>query len=216
MLDALEAISEPDPRPTDALRDELQALSRRVAFAPGTWSAQDRLRVQAIFDERAPNWFKMASPAYLSVLGDALARGGVARGGRCLEIGSGTGLQTPALARHFDHVVSIDISPEMSARTGRSLSLPVLCDAAELSFAKASFDALVLVNMFVFPAEYLRVLRDQGAVVLASSLRGQTPIYLAPADLLASLEARSAAEFIGRHAQIGSGEWTVLARAPRP
>lgn len=44
------------------------------------------------------------------------------RGGVCVEVGCGHGRMTPLLARRFDRVIALDVSPAMLARTQQSLA----------------------------------------------------------------------------------------------
>jgi SAM-dependent methyltransferase len=212
VLEPFEAADAPPSPEQDELRIELQQLSRRVALAPESWTPKDAARMIELFDERAPRWVERLSDPYLLPLKDALARGGIDKGGICLEIGTGTGLQTATLASRFDQIVALDISFEMLSRASREGRSLAQMDAALLGIATASVDAIVLVNVPVFITEYLRVLRDDGAIVLASTRGPLTPIYLAPEDLLASAKRHGNGVFCATYARAGEGEWTVLRR----
>src|SRR6187551_2294381 len=43
------------------------------------------------------------------------------RGGTCVEVGCGPGRMTAGLARRFDRVVAVDVSPEMLAQARRNV-----------------------------------------------------------------------------------------------
>lgn len=102
--------------------------------------------------------------------------------GRVLEVGVGTGIALPHYRR--DHrIVGIDLSPDMLRRADRRVARLGLAnveelhemDAAELSFADASFDvAVAMFVMTVVPdhqrvlAEIVRVVRPGGHVVLVN------------------------------------------------
>jgi SAM-dependent methyltransferase len=47
--------------------------------------------------------------------------GGDPRSGTCVEVGCGPGRMTGALARRFDRVIAVDVSPEMLARARRNV-----------------------------------------------------------------------------------------------
>jgi len=102
--------------------------------------------------------------------------------GRLLEVGVGTGISLPLYNRHH-RIVGIDLSPHMLERAEKRVARLGLThvealhemDAAELSFADASFDiAVAMFVMTVVPdpqrvlAETVRVVRPGGHVVLVN------------------------------------------------
>ena len=187
----------------------MQQLTRALAYDPSSWTDEARRFIVELFDERAPTWHARGSEENRAPLADALARGQVAPGGACVEIGSGTGLHTPALEAHFDEVVSVEISPEMLAMTPPGTAHLLLADAARLPLAAGSVTAVVCVNAFLFAAEYARVLRPDGALVFVSTSGEDTPIYLPPDDVVAAFRRVSA----GREATTSRavrGTWTVV------
>ena len=72
----------------------------------------------------------------------------------------------------------MDISSEMIRLVPDGPALPVQGDGSRLPFADGSIDALILVNMFLFPAEVDRVLAATGVVVWVNSRGPETPIHL--------------------------------------
>ncbi|MGH9303430.1 MAG: class I SAM-dependent methyltransferase [Acidimicrobiales bacterium] len=191
----------------------MQSLTRELAFDPAAWTAARQEKVHALFEGLAGEWHTRDSKERRRPLLDALERGGVARGGRCVEIGSGTGIHTAFLVGHFSHVTSVDISSEMlrlAPRRGQ-VSL-VRADATRLPVATGSLDAVACVNAFLFPFEYARVLRSDGCVIFVSVNGDRTPIYLSPGDVLAALET-----FLGSCKAVtskeGWGTWTVVRKA---
>lgn len=192
--------------------EAMQALTRELAFDPASWTPERVARITEVFDALAPEWHTRAGEERLGPLRDAIARGGVPAGGICAEVGSGTGLQTPVLTEHFGSVVSTDLSREMLARSPRSPSVGLVhCDGSRLPLAAASVDAVVAVNMFLFPREYARVLRTGGQLILVSIYGPRTPIYLPPADVVGALEAE-----VDLSEAITSGDgvatWTVMTK----
>jgi len=102
--------------------------------------------------------------------------------GRLLEVGVGTGISLPLYKRHH-RIVGIDLSPHMLERAEKRVARLGLTnvealhemDAADLSFADASFDtAVAMFVMTVVPdpqqvlAEIVRVVRPGGHVVLVN------------------------------------------------
>jgi ubiquinone/menaquinone biosynthesis C-methylase UbiE len=144
-----------------------------------------------------------------------LARSSLPKGGACIEVGSGTGLQTAPLLEHFDHVFSVDLAPAMLEHTQDNGSLGRLSlgrvDASSLPIRDASVAAVAAVNMFLFPGEYLRVLRPGGRLIFVSTGGDTTPIYLSPGDVIAALrpwlnDPPAIASRVGR------STWTVVTK----
>lgn len=200
------------PRPPHSLPEfsELQELTLDLAFDPNGWTPERLARIGELFDRMAPEWHTRGGPERLRPLRDALGRGGILAGGLCLEIGSGVGLQTPSLLEHFDSVVSMDLSAGMLRLAPQSAAVPLLrADASCLPIARASVGAVAVVNMFLFPAEYARVLRPGGCLVFVSTSGDETPIYLPPADVVRALgPSFGSAQAIT--AMAGWGCWTVV------
>ena len=194
------------------VRDPLQELTAAVARDPRSWDDAAERDVRRRFDARARDWSTRDSPEYRFPLTDALERGGVPRGGLCLEIGSGTGIQTPTLLAHFDSVLALDLSLEMLTRAPRGRAIPFQADASCLPLKDHCASSVVCVNAFLFPAQYARALRPGGAVVFVSTRGEHTPIYLAPDAVLESLR-RTEGSFTALTAHAGQGSWTVARRS---
>lgn len=182
----------------------MRQMTREIAFEGG-WSAGRAARVAELFDGLAPDWHTRNTPDRLNSLRDALDRGQVV-GPRALELGSGTGFATPLLAEHFPLLVAMDLSREMLRHAPATAAPRVQADAVHLPLADASLDALIAVNMFVFPAEFNRVLRPGGALVWVSSLGDRTPIYLSADDVAAAMGPG----WRGVASSCGQGTWCVL------
>ena len=85
----------------------------------------------------------------------------------------------------------------------------VRADCCELPVPDASVDAVVLVNMLLFPAEVDRVLAPGGCLVWVNSSGEATPIHLLPEEVAAALPGT----WTGVSARAGAGLWAVLRRA---
>jgi SAM-dependent methyltransferase len=196
--------------------EAMQALTRELAFDTTSWTPERVARMIEVFDGLAPEWHTRAGEERLRPLRDALARGGVPPAGVCAEVGSGTGLQTPVMTEHFGSVISTDLSSQMLARSPRRPCVSLVhCDASRLPLAGGSVDAVVVVNMFLFPREYTRVLRAGGRLVFVSIYGTGTPIYLPPADVVAAVEAEAdVAEAIT--SGDGVATWTVVTKRGFP
>lgn len=188
----------------------MRVMTRRAAGLEGPpWDAAARAEVAALFDELAPQWHTRNSPERARVVLDALERGEVGPGGTALELGSGTGTYTAMLAERFSTVVTAELSLEMLRLARGEPGQRVLADAHDVPVAGASADAVVLVNMMLFPAEVERVLAPGGCVVWVSSSGEATPIHLLPDEVARALPG----SWTGTWARTGSGIWTVLRRA---
>jgi hypothetical protein len=84
----------------------------------------------------------------------------------------------------------------------------VQADAAHLPLPSGVCDALVLVNMLLFPAEVDRVVAADGVVVWVNSLAERTPIHL-PAEEVAAILPGG---WTGVGSRAGGGSWCVLRR----
>lgn len=181
------AVPDPDaPTDQDGSLSPIRAVTRQIAFDPGGWTPQRAAKIAELFDGLAPQWGERSGPQRRAALTDALERGEV-HASVCVEVGSGTGTFTEVLARRFETVLAVDLSPEMLRRAPATVGTRLWADAARLPLGDGSVDAVVLVNMFLFADELARVLRPGGAVVWVSSLGPRTPIYLAPVEVLEAL-----------------------------
>jgi SAM-dependent methyltransferase len=186
----------------------IRVVTREVAFG-GAWTAESRERVAGIFDSMADEWTAShESEERYASLDDALVRGSVTSG-RCLELGSGTGLGTARLVDHFVSVVALDLSEGMLRNAPSEYGHRIRGDSSELPIRTGSVDALVLVNMFLFPAEVDRVLGDDGQLVWVNTYAEETPIHLPAADVVAALPG----SWTGVASRAGTGSWCVLRRA---
>jgi Methyltransferase domain len=189
----------------------MRIMTRRAAGLVGDpWDDQARAEVAAYFDGLAPEWHTRTGPARDAVVGDALDRGvGEQEGDVCVELGSGIGAYTPALAKRWRRVLATEVSLEMLRLDPGDVGHRVLADGAHLPLVDGSADAVVLVNCFLFPAEVDRVLARHGVVVWVNSSGGETPIHLPPEDVIEALPGR----WEGVQATAGVGVWCTLHRA---
>ncbi len=189
----------------------MRIMTRRAAgLHPGPWDDHARDEVAAFFDTLAPEWHTRTSPERDAVVADALERGVGGHGGDlCVELGSGIGAYTPALADRWRRVLATEVSLEMLRLAPGEVGHRILADGARLPLADGSTDAVVLVNCFLFPAEVDRVLGPAGRVVWVNSSGADTPIHLPPEDVVAALPG----QWTGVQSRAGVGLWCVLERA---
>jgi hypothetical protein len=188
----------------------MRIMTRRAAgLHPGGWDDEARAQVASYFDGLAPEWHTRTGPARDAVVADALERGvGTLTGDVCVELGSGIGAYTPALALRWARVLPTEVSLEMLLRSPRDVGHRLLADGADLPLQGGAADAVVLVNCFLFPHEVARVLAPAGVVVWVNSSGGETPIHLPPEDVAEALPGR----WSGVTARAGVGIWCVLRR----
>lgn len=204
-LDPHPAATHPEPfaRPDHPMR----LLTRAKAFGE-PFTAEDSARVQQIFDSMAADWSeKHVDPTKAAPVEDALERGDVPLDGDWLELGSGTGAGARVLADRVGSLVCTDLSIEM-LRHAPEIAPRVRADASQLPFGDDRFDAVLLINMLLFPAEIDRVLRPEGVLLWVNTLGDQTPIHLPAADVVRALPG----DWAGTTAAAGTGFWVTARR----
>lgn len=190
----------------------MRAVTRAVAFDPDGWTPERQAEVVALFDSLAPEWNDRDVPDRRLPILDALDRGlAAAPTGRravALELGGGTGLNLTTIGDRFDTIATLDISAEM-LRLAPPEVARVQGDGAQLPLPPGSVDALILINMFLFPAEADRVVAPDGVVVWVNSRGAETPIHLTADEVDRALPGT----WDGVASQAGHGTWSVHWRA---
>jgi SAM-dependent methyltransferase len=184
-------------------------LSTLVARAPWLWPLLRR-PTQRFWNKAAAGWSDRAAPDRAA----ALEAGARALPGpppqRILEVGSGTGDGSAALARAFPdaQITGVDLSPEMvrASSAAQPSARFVQGDASSLPFDDASFDLVAQNNVPFYPRELKRVLAPGGHILIASTLGKSTPYYTPHSFLRRKLEEVQSGQaargdwFIGRPA----------------
>ncbi len=183
----------------------MRKITRQVAFEGG-WDTDRAEKMSDLFNSLAPEWAERSNEAREAPIADGLARGELPLDGRWLELGSGTGSGTRVLRERVDSVVACDLAAEMLANAPADLAPRVQCDASTLPFSTNRFDAVLMVNMLLFPSEVDRVIAPGGSLLWVNSLGSQTPIHLPPADVVAALPG----QWMGLTGKAGSGFWLAL------
>jgi len=187
----------------------MRTLTRAVALGE-PWTQDDADRVAAVFDGLAEEWSaRHVDDTKAAPVRDALERGDVPIDGAWLELGSGTGAGARILSGIVRSLVATDLSIEMLQHAPAELAPRVRADASKLPYRNQSFDAVLLINMLLFPHEVDRVLRRGGTVLWVNTLGDQTPIHLPPDDVLTALPGN----WTGRTASAGTGFWLTATRA---
>lgn len=197
-----------DPEPFAGPDNPIRKRTRAVALGE-PWTADNARRMAELFDSMAADWAtRHVDDNKSAPILDALDRGEVLVDGDWLELGSGTGAGTRLLSGVVGSFVATDLSVEMLRHAPGELAPRVHADASMLPFPADSFDAVLMINMLLFPHEVDRVLRPGGAIVWVNSLGDQTPIHLPPDDVLAVLPG----DWTGRTARADTGFWLTARR----
>ena len=199
------AAAEPFAGPDHPIR----IITREIALE-GRWDAAIRQRISDTFDRLAPDWSEdHVNPTKAAPVRDAVDRGGLQlRDARWLELGSGTGAGGKVLAEQVREYVAFDLSSEMIRNDQAAHTLQVRGDASVLPFVDDSFDAVMCINMFLFPAQVDRVLRPGGSLLWVNTMGDQTPIHLPVEDVVSALPG----EWSAVTANAGTGFWAVVRR----
>ncbi len=188
--------------------DHPMRLVTREAAEHNDWNPEKASKVSAVFDDLAPDWHNNHNdPERTASLVDALERGGVC-GGRLVELGCGTGVGTALLAARRDVSAAVDLSAGMLAEADSSCAPLVRADASMLPLPDRCVDALVLLNMLLFPAETDRVLAPQGTLVWVNTGGEATPIHLSAQEVVDALPGNWTAVA----SRAGTGTWCVVRR----
>lgn len=188
----------------------MRTLTRQVAF-DGVWTDEDAAFVSGLFDSMASEWTANHDrDGRYDPLVDAFERGVEedAPASVAVELGSGTGLGTRHLIGRFDTVVAIDLALDMLRHAPDGQAWRIQADSSRLPLADGSADAVVLVNMLLFPHEIDRVLAPAGVLVWVNTMAEVTPIHLRADEVRAALPGR----WNVVHSRAGSGTWAVASR----
>lgn len=183
-----------------------------MAFG-GEWRPHNATNMAELFDDMAPDWSERhVDPTKRAPVEDGLDRGGLPIAGDWLELGSGTGAGARVLSGRVGSLVCSDLSMGMLSYAPGELAPRVQADATRLPFGVDAFDAVLLINMILFPDEVDRVVRPGGSILWVNTLGDQTPIHLPAADVIEALPG----EWSGRTARAGTGFWLAATRCPSP
>jgi SAM-dependent methyltransferase len=154
-------------------------LSTLIAWAPWLWPLL-RKPTRRFWNRAARGWSPQAAPDRTVAL-EAGARALPSPPARILDVGSGSGDGTAALARVFPEaqIIGVDLSEEMveSARATNPGPEYVIGDAAALPFEANSFDLVAQLNVPFYARELRRVVKPTGHILVASTFGSSTPYY---------------------------------------
>ena len=190
-----------DPEPFAGPDHPIRKITRLMAFG-GKWRPTNATNMAELFDGMAAEWSERhVDPTKRAPVVDGLDRGGTPLGGDGLELGAGTGAGARVLNGRVGSLICSDLSMGMLSYAPGELAPRVQADATTLPFADNTFDAVLMINMILFPSEVDRILRPGGSILWVNTLGDQTPIHLPAADVLEALPG----EWQGRTARAGTG-----------
>ena len=197
-----------DPEPFAGPDHPIRKLTRKIAFGE-PWTPAHAERMSKLFNELAPEWSERnVAPSKAAPVLDALDRGDLPVTGEWLEVGSGTGAGARVLSERVGSLICCDLSAGMLS-FAPDIAPRAQADSSALPFDGDAFDAVMLINMILFPHEIDRVLRPGGVVLWINTLGDQTPIHLPAADVLKALPG----DWHGTTARAGTGFWLAARRA---
>ena len=205
-------VDAPDGKPVRPEAADNQRLMGQVLNDPSSWTPELARITADVFDAMAETWVDERGGYRAAPLVDALHRGGVPATGRCLEIGSGTGVLTSYLQEIWDDVLCVDLSMKMMLRqrTGRQ----VQADASTLPFPESSFRVIVIGDAPLFAEEVARLLASEGAVIWSNALGQGAPYYLPTVDMWDALVgAAPDSKWSAVESEALWGSWVVFSRS---
>lgn len=193
------------PGATDTQRDAL-----RIARDPCGWDLGRASSTAARFDELSWVWDTERGGYRPAPLADALARGGPWPEGRCIEVGSGTGVLSPLVIAQWPDTVCVDLSMGMLVRA--PLGVRVRADAARLPVRRGCACAVVVGDAPLFAPEIVRVLDDHGVVVWVNALGATAPYFVPSDEILVAMERADTHRWCSVESEALWGRWVVLRR----
>ena len=103
-------VEAPEGKPVRPEAADNQRLMAEIMSDTSFWTPELAKFTTEVFDAMAENWVEERGGYRAAPLVDALNRGCPSSIGRCLEIGSGTGVLTPYLQELSGDIVCVDLS----------------------------------------------------------------------------------------------------------
>ena len=197
-----------DPEPFAGPDHPIRKITRLMAFG-GEWRSSNATNMAELFDGMAAEWSERhVDPTKRAPVEDGLDRGRIPLSGDWLELGSGTGAGARVLSGKVGSLICSDLSMGMLSYAPGELAPRLQADATTLPFANDTFDAVLMINMILFPDEVDRILRPGGSILWVNTLGDQTPIHLPADDVLEALPGK----WQGCSARAGTGFWLTARR----
>jgi SAM-dependent methyltransferase len=205
-------VDAPHGKPIRPEAPDNQLLMGQVLSDSSSWTPELARFTAEVFDAMAESWVDERGGYRAAPLVDALHRGGNPVTGRCLEIGSGTGVLTVDLQEVWDDVICVDLSMKMMMRqpTGRQIQ----ADASSLPFPDGMFNVIVIGDAPLFTDEVVRLLASEGVVIWSNALGRGAPYYLPTVDMWDALVAAAPdSKWSAVESEALWGSWVVFHRS---
>jgi len=207
------SIDAPEEKPIRPEAPDNQRLMGEILRDPSVWTPDLARFTSEVFDGLSTNWVAERGGYRTAPLIDALDRGHPPRKGRCLEIGSGTGILTPHLRALWPELICVDLSLGMMAHQNHACQ--VQADASILPFPDAAFDVIVIGDGPLFPAETVRLLAQDGALIWSNALGSGAPYFQKTTDLWDALTKQSpGSSWSAVESEALWGSWAIFSREP--
>jgi SAM-dependent methyltransferase len=205
-------VDAPEGKPVRPEAADNQRLMAEILGDASSWTPELAELTAQVFDAMAETWVDERGGYRPAPLVDALDRGRPFRAGRCLELGSGTGVLTPYLEAVWSDIVCVDLSMQMMLR--QRVGCQVRADASLLPFHDASFDVIVIGDGPLFVEETVRVLSLSGTLIWSNALGQGAPYYQPTADMWDALVGASReSKWSAVESEALWGSWVVFHRA---
>jgi SAM-dependent methyltransferase len=205
------SIDAPEGKPIRPEAPDNQRLMSEILKDPSQWTPELANFTTDVFDALSTNWVDERGGYRTAPLLDALDRGGTSPGGRCLEIGSGTGILTPHLHEYWTELVCVDLSLGMMAH--QQSAPQVQADASNLPFQSGAFDVIAIGDGPLFAAETVRLLAQDGALIWSNALGSGAPYFQRTTDIWDALAAEApASPWSAIESEALWGSWAVFRR----
>ncbi len=205
-------VDAPAGKPVRPEAADNQRTMAEILDDPSSWTPEIAELTTQVFDALSEHWVDERGAYRAAPLIDALHRGGPPTTGRCLEVGSGTGVLTPHLQERWPDIVCLDLSMGMMLR--QRTGLQVRADASTLPFPGSSFDVVVIGDAPLFADEMVSVLAPEGTLIWSNALGKGAPYYLPTIDMwdaLVGADPHAAWSAVESEALWGS--WVVFRRS---
>jgi SAM-dependent methyltransferase len=205
-------VEAPEGKPVRPEAADNQRLMAEILDDTSCWTPELAKVTTEVFDAMAQSWVDERGGYRAAPLADALDRGCPPSIGRCLEIGSGTGVLTPYLQQLWGDIVCVDLSMEMMSR--RRMGRQIRADASRLPFPEGSFDVIVIGDAPLFAPEMVRVLSPEGTLIWSNALGQGAPYYVPTVDLWDALvRAAPRSKWSAVESEALWGSWVVFGRS---
>ncbi len=182
-----------------------------ILVDPSAWTPELAEFTAQVFDSLATNWVDERGSYRSAPLVDALDRGHPPVHGRCLKIGSGTGLLTSYIREIWDDLVCVDLSFGMMLHHDHASQ--ALADANRLPSSDGVFNVIVIGDGPLFVDEMVRLMCPYATLIWSNALGQGAPYYLKTGDIFDALTTSAPdSSWSAIESEALWGSWAVFRR----